>query len=123
MTKRFTLVNIGQMHFYAGNPYTSDRIPNGHTGMRIGRCIDDDKVGAIKPGLLDPINQRTLVIALVRDGCHAQAVAQRHQVRIKIAQRAIAINMGFARAEQIQIRAMQDKYALSHEGKLPQVRR
>ena len=51
MSKGFTCVHIGQMHFDKWNCYARERITNRHTGVRECRWINDD--GLVLPARTD----------------------------------------------------------------------
>src|SRR5690606_12239147 len=102
------------MHFDKRYVDRAQCVAQRNTGMRVRRGIDDDEIDRFLARRLDAIDQLAFVIALKHAACGAAASRQLLQALIDVIQGLPAIDFWLARAEQVQIRAMQNENVLRH---------
>ena len=95
MPEGLSLIQIGQMYFNKRDRDPSQRIADRDAGVRICRRVDDDEIGAVLPGRLDAVNQRTFVIALPRRQLGAQLARQQLKPLVDLGQRQAAVDVRF----------------------------
>src|SRR5699024_10268687 len=88
--------------------------------MSIGAGIDDDEVGAVMCSSLNAIDQRPFVVALEGHATCIVALGQGFKVAVDVGKRGGAIDIGLARAKQIEVGAVQNEDVLRHDGGLYQ---
>ena len=75
--------------------------------MRVSARINQNSL-ALFPGILNPINQLTFVIALQKLDLQPMFRPKIAARLLDLSQRRFPINLGFTRTQQIQIRTIQD---------------
>lgn len=71
MAERLAAIDIAEMNLYSGNVYGSDRVSNGHAGVRVGTRINQDAL-MLPPRSLNSVNESTFVIGLKSRERHLQ---------------------------------------------------
>ncbi len=64
-------MDIAQMHFHQGHAHSADRVPERNTGMGIAARVEYDAI-VVVTSLLNPIDQRSLMIGLKKFNGHPQ---------------------------------------------------
>ena len=114
--------NVGQMHLNHRQTHGTDRIVDGDGGVRVRARIDDDTAGR-GHRLLDPVDQRALLVGLAEIDRQAEAFACHRAIALDIGQALGTIDARLARAEQVQVGTVEDEDRDSHEWELPPLRR
>lgn len=83
------------------------RIVDGDRGMSIGAGIEDDPIG-FGPCLMQPVNDITLMITLVKDKFEVTTARMRKQHRFQLRQGGMAVSFRLAHAQEIEIRTVQN---------------
>src|SRR3954447_7310321 len=105
-------VNLDDICIRAG-----DRIAQSDGSVGIGAGIQDDwRAGGAR--IMNPGDELAFVIGLAEDKLDAPLLADRSQAGLEIGERVAAINGGLARAEKVQVRAIEDE-----DGRHPESRR
>src|SRR5690606_27246244 len=87
--------------------------------MRQSTRIDDDGIDAFLPGCLDAVDQCTFMIALERGQAGAGLTGLLDGSTFDIGKRCGAVDLRLACAEQVQVRAVQQKKVSCHGDKTP----
>src|SRR6516164_4296442 len=112
MAKRFTCINVGEMHLDGRQFTSSDGVANCHAGVRIGGGIYYQRPHApARP--LDPIHDRSLAVRLEGLYLEPQFAPQLFERTVDVAQTGASVNLGLSLAQQIQVRAVN----YQHRGK------
>ena len=85
-----------------------DRVVDCDRGVGIAARVEQHCLGARDIGLMQPVDQRALVVRLPAFEAEAEAVGLRLQPRMDVVQRIMAIDFRLARAEQVEIGAAED---------------
>src|SRR5690554_6762191 len=102
------------MYIDKRNADGGQRVSQGDTGMGVGRGIDDDEIGLVLAGSLNPINELTFVITLKCGQRGTIFSSKLRQMLIDIGPCLPSVHLWLARAEQIQIGAVQNEDVLRH---------
>ena len=108
MSEGFTLENIGQVNLYDRAGALQQRIHDGDRGVGIGRRIDND-TQRIAPGLLDPSDDFTLVVALAEIQGETELCGTFPARRLDFGQGLAAVNLWFTAPQHVQIRPVEDE--------------
>jgi hypothetical protein len=100
-------MDVGQMNFGDRQAGCADRVVDRDRGVRVGARIDDDRVRLVAR-LLDPVDELAFVVGLAELDRQAQSGAGLPTVGLDVGQRVSPIDGGFALAQHIQVRAVQD---------------
>lgn len=109
LAKGFARMNVRQMNFDERNRNGGNRIAQGNAGVRVGRRVDDDETDAFSAGGMNALDQGAFVVALEgfeHDACRFGATRQR---AVDVGERGGTIVLRLARAEQVQVRAVDDQ--------------
>eukprot|EP00825_Cyclidium_porcatum_P015735 TRINITY_DN19018_c0_g1_i1.p2 TRINITY_DN19018_c0_g1~~TRINITY_DN19018_c0_g1_i1.p2 ORF type:complete len:225 (+),score=29.08 TRINITY_DN19018_c0_g1_i1:189-863(+) len=109
MAERLAAVRVGQVDFDEGQGHCRQRVADRDGGVGEGGRIDQDEGGAVGAGGLDTVHQRVLGIGLTGAQLMAGFLRLRHQCQVDVCQRRMAIDLRLARAEQVEVGAMQDQ--------------
>src|SRR5690606_36955478 len=114
MPESLAAMHIRQMYFQERNRHAGQGITQSYAGMRVSPRINNDEIGAVGARGMDAIYQRPFVVALkartlppLRSGNLSQGI-------VDIGQGLPPVDVRLARAEQVQVRAMQNQYLLRH---------
>ena len=112
MTKFLPRVDVGKVDFDGWDADRSNSVPQGHAGMGIGGCVENDDIG-MAFGLLDPGDQFAFKIGLAKLHFHAEFSGPLAHPGFNVRQCRPTINLRLALTEQIKIRAVkkQDSHA------------
>ncbi len=94
------------MDFDERNAYAKKSIANGDAGMRECSRVDDNAIDILRLGLMNPVNQGALMIALECGDFNIQAVTQFDQLLIDISQCLCAVMTGLTCPQKVQVGAM-----------------
>ena len=110
LADRLACVHVRDVHFDDRNRDRLDLAVQGDRRVRVGAGVEDDpcRLRAGAAGLVQPVDENAFVIALPE--VERQAVRRRDFAadRLDIGERARAVDARLTRAEQIQIRAVED---------------
>ena len=110
------LMHVGDMYLDYGRWHGLDGIVQRDARVRICSGIEDDAVDIEAYGV-NAVDEVALVVALVVAYLHAGALAA--QLREVVLERAVAIDLRFAAAQQVEVGAVNDFYSFhSMEGNL-----
>ena len=103
--KFFAFVNIGQMDLDHGEVHGKDRIADGHAGMRIRGRVDQNRV--MPPASrLDRRNDLAFAVGLETLDSEPEITGESGQLAVDIRERGPSVDLGFTRAEQIEVRSV-----------------
>ena len=108
VAEAFALVDVGNVDFDDRAIEGVESIENCNGRMGIGAGIDDDGCGFLA-GLMDPVDQLMFGIALLEADLELQFRRQSAAVRFNIGQGGVAIDLGLALTQQVQIGAVEDE--------------
>ena len=108
MAEGFTLENIGQVNLYDRAGALQQRIHDGDRGVGVGRRIDND-TQRIAPGLLDPSDDFTLVVALAEIQGESELRGTFPARCLDFGQGLATVNLGFTAPQHVQIRPVEDE--------------
>ena len=111
MSKLLTSKRIAQVNLDERNPDSEERIAQCDTGVRKSTRIQDDEIDTIDGGLLDPVDQLMLRIALKAGQAVPQLGRQFLAACLDLLEPRATIDLGFTRTQQIEVRAI-DKQEL-----------
>ena len=100
-------MNIRQMDFYHRDFDRAQCVPDRDRSVRVGARIDQNSL-AFFPGILNPVNQLTFVIALQKLDFQAMLRPKIAARLFDLSQRRLPVNLGLTSTKQIQIRTIQD---------------
>ena len=103
----FPPVNIRQMDFYHWDFDRAQCIPDRDRRVRVAARIDQNSL-ALFPGILNPVNQVTFVIALQKLDFQVMVRAKIAARLFDLSQRRFSVNLRLTSTKQIQIRTIQD---------------
>ena len=109
MTEGFACVDIGEVNFDERNGHRRQRIADRHAGVGVSRRIDHDEIHMIATGLVDPVDQRTLVIVLKGLNKRTDRVPATGQRPVDIVERGVSVMLGFAAPQQVQVGAVHNQ--------------
>lgn len=105
-----TAVNIGEMHLDKRNLDGNQGITKRNAGVGQSRRIDDDERRSLYFRGMNPLDELTFMIALEAFDRDAENLTSQGQPVIDVLQAFGAINLGFARSQQIQVGSVENKY-------------
>jgi hypothetical protein len=111
LSKRFPRVDVAQVHFDHGQLASEQCVAQAHTRMGQSARVDQDTVG-IGARLLDPVDQQPLVVGLKSVELTTRIFCHRRKEAIDFRERRRSVDLGLARAEQVQIRTVDHENAL-----------
>ena len=116
--ERLAPVNVREVDLDERDPGGEKGVADRHAGMGVRAGVDDGAVDTVARGLVDAIDESVLGVAL--EACQPMPVArgERGEVRLDVGERGVAVYLRLARAEQIQVRSVQQEQ-LSHSVSLP----
>src|ERR1700752_3909397 len=95
------------MDFYHRDIDRAQRVPDRDRSVRVGARIDQNSL-AFFPGILNPVNQLTFVIALQKLDFQAMLRPEIAARLFDLGQRRLPVNLRLTSTKQIQIRTIQD---------------
>src|ERR1035438_1108976 len=98
-------MDVRQVDFDGRHPHSRDGVAQSHTGMGIGRRVQDNRIER-SLGLLNPSHQIALLVGLPELHSHPQLLGPLMDLGLNIGQRRPPIDFGLALPEQVQIRAV-----------------
>ncbi|MNY10504.1 hypothetical protein D3C86_1434890 [compost metagenome] len=110
MTERFAAMHVRQMYFHERDRHAGQGIAQRHAGVRIGRRVDEDEVHPLAACRLDTIHQRPFMVGLERIKIQASRGGAFCQRIVDIGERRVPVRLRLARAQQIEVRSMQDQH-------------
>jgi hypothetical protein len=105
VTEFFPRVDVGEVDFDGRNTDRRDGIAEGDAGMSVGGCVQDDDV-KLTFGLLNPSDEFALAIGLAEVDCGVQGVGATADPSFDVGEGSLAINGGFAMAEEVEVRSV-----------------
>jgi hypothetical protein len=105
MPEFFSPVEVGKVDLDGGDGDRGNGIAERHAGVGQAPGIDD-KTDGRAVGLLDAIDEKSLMVGLKSLYGDSQLGAMGFEVVVDLAQGVLAIDVGFAGAKEVQIRAM-----------------
>ncbi len=118
VAKRLTCMHIADVQLQQRNACALDRIHQSNAGMCISPSIEDQAcqliLGMQLTCFVDPVNQLTFMIALVKAQRQAMTVCLLLAQLLHIGQRLRAVNRRFTCTQQIEIGAIEDKNRFCH---------
>lgn len=103
MAEGFALVRIGQVDFDHRHGDALDRVMQSDRGVGQAARIDDDGMGALRMGLLQPVNQMAFMVRLAKIDRHMGAGGGVVHPLGNVVQRVIAIDFWLAGAQHVEI--------------------
>src|SRR3984893_998936 len=103
-------VDLDDRHFDRG-----DRVANGDRGVGIGTGIDDDAGGLAGAGLVDQVDDLAFVVRRTEFELEPMAGGGVAAELLHVRERRAAIGLRLARAEEIEVRAVEDVDGFRHE--------
>jgi hypothetical protein len=107
MPEFFSPVEVGKVDLDGGDGDRGNGIAERHAGVGQAPGIDDKTDGRAM-GLLNTIDEKTLMVGLKSLYGDTQLGAMGFEVIVDLAQGGLAVDMGFAGAKEVQVRAMDD---------------
>jgi len=101
-------IDIREMDFHDWKRGRNQRVPERHARMGETTGIDQDR-RVVAHGLLNPIDQLTLMVGLKTFNLDTDRLGRGRQLRIKFGQGLGPIDLGLTLAEQVQIRSMDNE--------------
>lgn len=108
MTKFFAFLDVGNVDFDRGFTGSGKRIAQSDTGVRIRTEVYDKRIHAAIGERVDLIDERAFVIGLKEGGGVAARFGFGTDHLLKILERGVAVDVGLAFAEAIEIGAVKD---------------
>lgn len=102
-------MDIRDMHFNIGNADRFQRIGDGDAGVAVSSGIDNDKADPLIVRTLNPIHQFAFMVALESFELQPRDPCSGFHFLVDVGQRRLAVDIGFARAKQVQVGAMQNQ--------------
>jgi hypothetical protein len=103
--------SIAQVNFDEGNLNRQKSISQGDAGMRVATGIQDDEFDLIGGGPLDPVDKFVFCVALKAIEIVSKVLGNLSATVLDVCQGSRAINVRFARSEQVQIGAINEQQA------------
>src|ERR1700704_6015036 len=91
-----------------------DRVADRHGSMSIGARVDDDSNRLLGAGVVDRIHDFALVVRLAKFDRELAPLRGLAAQRLDVVERRVAIGLGLARAEEIEIGAVEDVDGFRH---------
>ena len=113
MAERLTGVDVGEVNFDHRQRHGAKRIVDGDRGVRIGARVDDDGVETAQR-LLDPGDQFAFDIGLLAGDLETERLAFGNRHLLDVGKRLRAVGLGLAGPEHVEVRAVENKDAVSH---------
>ena len=107
--ERFPGVDVGQMYFDEWNRDPRQRIAKCDARMGVRGRIEHDERNSLYLGLLNPIDQIALEVALVANDASPGRAPGRAKACVDVRQRLPPVDRGLARTEEVQVRAVEHK--------------
>ena len=108
MTELLTAVNVRQVHLNHRKLRRLQSVVKRHGGMRVRRRIDNDG-GPARAGTLNLVHQNTLVVGLHEFNVETVGGGTLTHRTLNIVQGRVAVHLGAALPEQVQVRAVKHK--------------
>lgn len=109
VAERLAGVRVGQVHFDEGDRHRRQCVADRDAGMGEGGGIDQDEVGAVGTGGLDAFDQRVLGVGLEAFQRVPGFGGACPEVGIDGVQAGMPIDLRLARAEQVEVGAVEDE--------------
>src|SRR5688572_11824062 len=113
MAKRLALVRVRDVQLDDRRLDHVERIEDRHRRMGERRRVDDDAVGAVDAAL-DPVDDLRLAVRLVERDRQAALVGARPAHFLDLLERGRAVDVRLARAEQVEVRTVENQDRLAH---------
>ena len=107
VTLRFPCVNVGQMNFDVRNRHRGECVAQRNTRVGIRTGVDDRAVAGPAQSL-NFRNKLSLTVRLEEAELHIQLRGDFGEPRLYLRERLGAVNLGFAKAEHVEVRAVDD---------------
>lgn len=115
-------VDVGDVDFHDGKIACRQRVPDRNGSMRVGGRVDHDP-GSFGTGFMDEIDQRAFVVALVEADVQPGALTGLGAEALHVLQGLVSVDLRLARAEKVEVRAVEDIDDRSgHEGSFAPMR-
>jgi hypothetical protein len=99
---------------YKGEPDRGEGVAHRYAGMGKGTGVHDQKVGAVQFRALDPVDQSAFVVALKKYDFGIASACNFRQFGLYVGQAAGPVNGWLTRAQEIQIRSIEDQHPTGH---------
>ena len=109
MTEFLACESIAQVQFDERNADRQHRIAQGNARMRERTRIENDEIDPIGGGLVDTLDQLVFGVALKTAQGMAVFLGNRNRAGLDGIQRRRAVNLRFTRAQQVQIRSIEQE--------------
>ena len=106
--ERLTRINVGDVHLRKRDAHTGKRVPYRHAGVGVCPRVDDNPV-RLPARTLHGIHNRAFVVALEVAQRHAKRGGGFIQLGRQAGKRLRTVKMRFARAEQVEVGAVDDE--------------
>ena len=110
VTEGFPRMHVGKMNFNERNARCQQCVPQRNTGVRERRRVDDDVINAFRTGFVDALNQFVFGVLLQVQQMVTLFGGNTVQSLVDVGQGFIAVNLGLAGAEHVQVGAVKDQY-------------
>jgi len=111
MTKRLPCKDIGEVHFNERKRGSNEGISQRDRGMGVRRSVHDGSRNSVVSGPMYSRNQLSLHIGLVVLQRDAEFRGQPIEIGCQVAQGLSSIRLRFARAEQVEVRSLEDEHS------------
>jgi len=114
MPERLPGERVRQVHFNDRDRDCGNRVAQGDGRVGVAAGIEDDRPGAARRGLVQPVDQMAFMVGLAEVEGYAQLPGPIAHHPSDIVERVAPINLGFAGAEQVEVGAVEDKDGGGH---------
>lgn len=117
VSERLALVHVGDVHLDERDCRGQQRISDSHRGVRVGAGVDDNEANALFFGLVDPVNDEALGVVLVREQLGPIVLGNLGAgLLLEVGESGGAVFFRLPGAEEIKVRAVDEKHFLHHAG-------
>ena len=116
----FALVRVGEVDLDHRTIECEEGVEDRDGSMCVGRWVDDDR-GGFFPGLLDPIDEGTLMVGLAEVDFQSRVLGFVAREGLYIGERVRAVNFRLASPQHVEVGAVEDEDRLCHAPSVAQV--
>lgn len=113
MPEILSRVNITNVHLKERNRHSREGIAQRHARVREPAGVDDDELGGLAR-FVDAVDNGAFMVGLEVVHCEAEALALGFGCGDDVGERCAAVNGGLARAEEVQVGAVDEEDVFRH---------
>ena len=106
--ERLARRGVGQVDLDERSLHPQQRVPQRDARVREAGRVDDRDV---EVALVQPVDQRALMVRLEEVDVETERGRVRRQAGVDLVERLVAVDLGLARAEQVEVRSLEDQHA------------